>query len=96
MGGGALYAPPLIFLPFTQNIFSNPYLKILDPTKLFIADAPIKKNLKLLFYPLSEHFEIWVRKPPMAERVNRKSGVYGAAEPQFIILGGLEGDELSK
>ena len=28
----------------------------------------MKKNQKM-FYPLSEHFEIWVQKPPMAERV---------------------------
>ena len=34
------------FLPFTQNIFRlNPYLKILELSKLFVADAPMKKKV---------------------------------------------------
>ena len=52
---------------------SSKYLRathIFDLTKLFIADAPMKKkNQDFLLYPLSAHFEIWVQKPPMAEKV---------------------------
>ena len=39
-------------------------MKILDLANLFVADAPMKKNQE------SEHFEIWVLKPAIAERVN--------------------------
>ena len=57
---GALYALPC-FLPFLFKIFlGNLYLKILDLTKLFVADAPTKINKKI---------EILVQKPPMAERL---------------------------
>ena len=38
----------------------NPYLKILDLEKPFVADAPMKKNPKFLFCPLTEQFEIWI------------------------------------
>ena len=62
--------PPLGFYPLLKISLGNPYLKILDLSKLFIADAPVKKKSTFLFYPLSEHFEIWVQKPPMVERVN--------------------------
>ena len=49
MGGGGAVRPSLAFsLPFTH--WGNPYLKIFDLTKSFVADAPIKKikNLVLL------------------------------------------------
>ena len=48
MGGGALYAPPP---PFTQNIFLQSNLKILDLTRLVIGDVPTKKNLKFSLTP---------------------------------------------
>ena len=38
--------PLLCFLPLTQNIFWQPNLKIHDFSKLFIADAPMRKNIK--------------------------------------------------
>ena len=38
--------PTPFFLPFTQISLSKTYLKILDLTKLFIADAPMKKKIK--------------------------------------------------
>ena len=42
----------------------HPYLKILDPASLFVADALQEKKIKKFsFTPLSEHFEIWVWKP---------------------------------
>ena len=72
-GGGVHCTPPpsLVFLPFTQNIFRQPIPENSWPYKTFYCRCPYeKKNQKIYFYPLSEHFEIWVRKPPMAERVN--------------------------
>ena len=62
--------PPLFSCPVLKISLGNPSLKIIDLTKLFIADAPMKKNSKNLVHPLSEHFEIWVQKPPIAKRVN--------------------------
>ena len=58
--------PSLVFSPLLKISLGNPYLKILDLTKL-IADAPIKKSVNLI----SDHFEIWVQKPPMDERVKK-------------------------
>ena len=55
------------FLPFTQKSKDNPYLKILYffPKKIF-ADVPMKKkNLKILFYLLQEHFFVGSLKSPM-------------------------------
>ena len=50
--GGALYAPPSLFLPITQNIMRHPYLKILDLANLFVADAPMKKKSRnLVLHP---------------------------------------------
>ena len=45
MGGGVVYAPSCLrFFPLLKISVVNPYLKILDLAKLFVADAPIKKN----------------------------------------------------
>ena len=49
----------------------HPYLKILDLANLFVANAPMKKIKKFSSTPLSEHFEVLVRKPAIAERVNK-------------------------
>ena len=43
----------MFFALCSKKSSGNPYLKILDFTQLFVADAPMK-NKK--FYPLSEHF----------------------------------------
>ena len=57
MGGGALYAPPVVFCPFLKKSSGNPYLKILDISQLCIADAPMKtKKQKNWFYPRAEQF----------------------------------------
>ena len=37
--------PPLPW--FFALYFSNPYLKIIDLSKMFVADAPMKKNPKV-------------------------------------------------
>ena len=63
------YAPPsLVFFYLLKISWGNPHLKILDLANLFVADAPI---YIIIFYPLLEHFEISVRKPPVHKRVNR-------------------------
>ena len=50
----ALYAPhPVAFSLLFKKSLCNPYLGILDFSKLFAADAPMKKIY--IFYPLSEH-----------------------------------------
>ena len=36
--------PALVFLPLLKISLVNPYLKILDLAKRFVADAPIKKT----------------------------------------------------
>ena len=47
-GGGALYAPPSLFLCLLLKIsWDNPYLKILDLANLFVADVPMKKKKKI-------------------------------------------------
>ena len=71
-GGGTVRPPPplaLVFCPLLKLSLRNPYLKILDLAKLFVAIYSWKINPKFLFYPLSEQFEIWIWKPPMGERV---------------------------
>ena len=55
-GGGAVRHPPVVFCPLLKKSFGNPYLKILHFSQLFIVDAPMKKNLKFLFYPRADHF----------------------------------------
>ena len=42
--GGALNASSCGFCLLLKKSTGNPYLKILDFYKLFIADAPVKKN----------------------------------------------------
>ena len=46
MGGGALYAPAPLpsFCPLLKTSLFNPYLKILDPAQLFVADHPKTKR----------------------------------------------------
>ena len=71
MGGGgedAVRLPPsLVFCPLLKIPLGNPYLKMFNLTKLFIADAPMKKKW---FYPSQSTYGIWVQEPSMAERVN--------------------------
>ena len=48
---------PLVFCPLLKKSSVNPYLKNLDFSKHFIADAPSKKkSQKILFYPRADHF----------------------------------------
>ena len=56
MGGGALYALPVVFCPLLIKSLGNPYMKFFDFTQLFIADAPMEKNQKKLFYLRAVHF----------------------------------------
>ena len=57
MGGGAIHAPVCYgFLPFTKNIL---YMKILDMSKRFVADAPIN----LFLHPLSALWNIGWESP---------------------------------
>ena len=44
--------PPVVFCPLLKKSSGNPYLKILDFSQLFIADAPMKKKSKNLVLPL--------------------------------------------
>ena len=39
-----------------EKISDNSYLKILDFSQLFIADAPMKRKLKILLYPPADPF----------------------------------------
>ena len=71
-GGGALYAPPppLLFAFYSKLSWGTHTWKFLT-LQAFLLQMPIwKKNKKFSFTPLSEHFEIWVWKPAIAERVN--------------------------
>ena len=50
--GEALYAPPsLAFCLLLKSFFRHPYLKILDLTNHFVADAPMKKKIRNLVLP---------------------------------------------
>ena len=62
MGMGPVAHPPtLVFCPLLKISLRNPYLKILDLAKLFVANAPVKKkNQNFLLYLLSEQFKIWI------------------------------------
>ena len=61
MGGGGAVGPPGEFLPLLKKL--NPYLKIIDCSQLFIADAPMKKiKLKKKIFPLRALFRIPVQK----------------------------------
>ena len=46
-GGGALDPPPVVFCPLLKKSSGNQYLKILDFSQLFIADAPIRRGYKI-------------------------------------------------
>ena len=72
MRGGRCTPPPLsFFLPVTQNYHEAPISEYSWPCKPFCCGWPDEKKIKKFsFNPLSEHFEIWVWKPAMAERVN--------------------------
>ena len=51
-GGDVRRTPPLwFFCPLLKKSSGNPYLKILDFSQLFIADAPMKKKSKNLVLP---------------------------------------------
>ena len=41
----------LVFCPLLKISLVNPYLKILDLAKLFVADVPIKKIYKKIVLP---------------------------------------------
>jgi len=43
-GGGALRPPSLGFCPLLKISPGNPYLKIIDLAKLFVANAPMKEK----------------------------------------------------
>ena len=66
-------------MPLTAGVFcrllkislGNPNLKILDFSKLFYVFSNKEKILKNYFYSFAEHFEIWVRKSRMYERVKK-------------------------
>ena len=62
MGAGGTVVRPPCFRPLLKIHLGNPYLKFLDLTKLFIADAPMKKPRKIYVHPLLEHIDIWVEK----------------------------------
>ena len=49
------------FCPLRKIFLGNPYLKILDPSTLFVVDAPMKKKKMVLF---TEPFEIWSENRP--------------------------------
>ena len=49
----------------------------------------LKKYKKKLFYPLSDHFEIWVQKPPMVWRVNDTSLELDVEGESSLILGAV-------
>ena len=56
MGWGTLRPPPiLVFCPLLKISLGNPYLKILDLTKLFIVDTPMKKK-KIVLPPLRNKY----------------------------------------
>ena len=54
---GGRRTPPhtVFFFPLPKISLGNPFLKIFDISKLFVADANMRKKKKL-FYFLSEHF----------------------------------------
>ena len=55
-GGGPVGTspPPLVSCPLLKIYLGNPYLKILDLAKLFVADAPMKKKSRNLVLPPSQ------------------------------------------
>ena len=50
-GGRGAVRTPVVFCPILNKSSGNPYLKILDLSQLFIADAPMKKKSKNLVLP---------------------------------------------
>ena len=60
-GGGCTFRG---FLPFNHEIKRQPIPKILDYSRLFVADAPMKIKKHL-----SEDFRFWLVKSPKEERV---------------------------
>ena len=64
-GKGALYAPPaVVFAIYLKYIYATH--TILDLSKLFVANALMKKRNKTFL----ENFKVWDFKSPMHERVN--------------------------
>ena len=63
--------PPFLFLPVTQNYHKALILENSWPCKPFCCGCLYEKKIKKFSSPppLSEHFEIWVWKPAIAERV---------------------------
>ena len=62
-GRGGAVRPPVIFGPFPKKSSGNPYLKILNFSQLFIADAPMKKKrskiFKILKITFFENYDIF-------------------------------------
>ena len=50
-GGGAVRPALLCFFPLLKISLSNPYLKILEFSQLFVPDAPRKKKKRNLVLP---------------------------------------------
>ena len=88
MGGGeALYAPlpPFLFACYSKY-HEAPIPENSWPCKTFFCGCLYEKKIKKFsFTPLSEHFEIWVWKPAMGERVKWRSST--------LILVKIEGYE---
>ena len=50
--------PTGVFCPLLKRSSGNPYLKILEFLKLFVDDAPMKKNPNICLLPLRALFVI--------------------------------------
>ena len=69
-GGRCTPLPTFLFAFYSKLSWGTHTLKCLT-LQTFLLRMPLwkKKIKKFSFTPLSEHFEIWVWKPAMAERV---------------------------
>ena len=68
MGGGALRPPPtVVFCPLLTKSKGSPYMKSLDFSQLFVADALRKKNNSV--EPPLRALLLWVAKIVMRQRV---------------------------
>ena len=74
MGGGALYAPPSLFLCLLLKIsWDNPYLKTLDLANLFVADVPMKKKIKKFGPPPPQStLKYWAKIRPCQRGLRKK------------------------
>ena len=58
-GGGAVRLPPVVFCPLLKKSPGNAYLKILNFSKLFIADAPMKKKIPKFSFTLVQRTKVF-------------------------------------